>query len=221
MAAALHAWFRPLPTNWKKPSCAANGASLSKLAWPTLEKRSRCSRWFAARRRSAATIPAPVDRARSTRNATAPECRLCSDLCDPAWKRRRAAFRSPRFATGNVTRRRDPQPGRLSHERAPGLVSAIRSRRPEFSRPGNSTPAWDRAERHLRRFAPVFILPIRKQRRVILGDVLSPPHAQLFRGRIDPPRRSFNLAEITDGSVVDDHLAFPVAPLLAEFLVTE
>ena len=30
----LRRWFRPRPTNWKKPSCAASAANSNRLAWP-------------------------------------------------------------------------------------------------------------------------------------------------------------------------------------------
>ena len=47
-------------------------------------------------------IPAPVDRARSTRNATAPNRRLSIHInvtfADQGWKRRRSEFGSHQFA---------------------------------------------------------------------------------------------------------------------------
>src|SRR5215469_6029589 len=70
MAAVLREWFPHLPTNSKKPSCAASAANWNKPAWPEEARRSRSSKSSAARRRSAATILVPVDRGRSTRSAT-------------------------------------------------------------------------------------------------------------------------------------------------------
>src|SRR5580658_11094544 len=49
-------------------------------------------------------------------------------------------------------------------------------------------------------------LPLEKQSRIILRDVIRRGHAEFLRSRIDPPRRSFNLAEISDRRLVHDNL---------------
>src|SRR5579872_430912 len=65
-------WFRPRPTNWKRPLCAASGASWSRPAWPVAARRSRFSKLFVVRTRWVAMTHAPADRARNTRSATGP-----------------------------------------------------------------------------------------------------------------------------------------------------
>src|SRR5436305_286926 len=67
----LQEWFRHLPTNWKKPSCAANAVSWNRLVWLAEAKCLRCSRSFVVRKKSDGTIPAPVGQARNTRSVTA------------------------------------------------------------------------------------------------------------------------------------------------------
>ena len=63
-------WSQLPPTNWKKPSCAASAANSNRRAWPAPAKCSRCSKLFAARKKWAATIPAPAAPARNSRSAT-------------------------------------------------------------------------------------------------------------------------------------------------------
>lgn len=70
-AVVLQRWSRPQPTIWKKPSCGASAVSWSRPAWPERETRNPCNRWSEGRRKSAATILAPVDRGRNTKSATA------------------------------------------------------------------------------------------------------------------------------------------------------
>ena len=61
----LRAWSRRLPTNWKKPSCAASAANWSRRAWREQATRSRCSRLCAVRRKSGGTILVLADQARN------------------------------------------------------------------------------------------------------------------------------------------------------------
>src|SRR6202522_3743190 len=65
-----HGWWQLLPTIWKRRSCAASAENSNRLAWLEPATPSRCSRWFAGRRRWAGMILALVGRGRSLRSAT-------------------------------------------------------------------------------------------------------------------------------------------------------
>src|ERR1017187_6650336 len=64
-------------------------------------------------------------------------------------------------------------------------------------------------------------LPVREQRCVVLRDVRPCVHAELLRGYVDPARRTFDLAKVTDRCFVHDDLALAIGPLGAEFFVAE
>src|SRR5271169_6115240 len=66
----LRVWFRPPRMNWKKISCGASAANLSRRGWLAAEKRSRYSRWCARRQKWGGTILALAGRGRSLRSAT-------------------------------------------------------------------------------------------------------------------------------------------------------
>src|SRR2546425_29752 len=72
-------------------------------------------------------------------------------------------------------------------------------------------------------FCPTIIvlLPFSKQRRIILGDVFVAAYSQLLCCGVNPARRSFDLAEIADGSFVHHHLSLAVGPLGAKLLITK
>src|SRR5579872_1024152 len=72
----LRAWSRRRLTNWKKPSCAASAANSNRRAWLAPETHSKCSRWFAGRKKWGETILAPAGQERNIRSATAREARL-------------------------------------------------------------------------------------------------------------------------------------------------
>ena len=59
-------------TIWKKRSSARRAGNSSRPAWPVPATGSRCSKWCAAEKKSAATILAPAAPARNTRSAAAP-----------------------------------------------------------------------------------------------------------------------------------------------------
>src|ERR1700683_5352814 len=65
------AWSQLPPTIWKKPLWAASAANWNKRAWPEAAKRNRCNKSCAARKKWAATIPAPAAPARNSKSATA------------------------------------------------------------------------------------------------------------------------------------------------------
>src|ERR1035437_1444019 len=78
-----------------------------------------------------------------------------------------------------------------------------------------------RSERHLSGFTLRLFLPVREQRCVVLRDVRPCVHAELLRGYVDPARRTFDLAKVTDRCFVHDDLALAIGPLGAEFFVAE
>src|ERR1700726_4204449 len=79
----------------------------------------------------------------------------------------------------------------------------------------------DRIKRHLLGGTARCLLPIGKQSRVILRDVVCGRYPQLLRGCINPSRWAFYLAKVTDRDFVYDHLSLLVAPLRAEFFVAK
>src|SRR5579859_3867239 len=84
-----------------------------------------------------------------------------------------------------------------------------------------SRAASHRFERHLVRGALAVLLPLREKRCIIFRDVIRGTHAQLLGGFVYPARRAFDLGEISDGSLVHDHLALAIVPLRTEFLIAE
>src|SRR5215831_19635805 len=81
--------------------------------------------------------------------------------------------------------------------------------------------ALDRLKCHLLGCASGLVFPLRKQRCIILRDVLLASNPQSLRGRIDPARLSLDLAEIADGRMIHDYLPLAVGPFGAKFLVAE
>src|ERR1700674_5068837 len=63
--------------------------------------------------------------------------------------------------------------------------------------------------------------PFGKQRRIILRDVLLPLHSQLLRRCINPPRRTFNLAEVADRRLIHHYIACLILPLRAKFFIAK
>ena len=68
---------------------------------------------------------------------------------------------------------------------------------------------------------PVILAPLLKQAAVAEGDVVPASHAKPSGGVVDPGRRTFELGVVADGSLVDDTMPFPIAPLGAPFFVAE
>src|SRR5579863_1520072 len=76
-------------------------------------------------------------------------------------------------------------------------------------------------EGHLVRGASGLAFPLREQRRVVLHDVLVAAHAEFPGCCVNPARFPFDLAEISDGSLIDNDLAFAIRPFGAELLIAE
>src|ERR1700730_8161955 len=62
-------------------------------------------------------------------------------------------------------------------------------------------------------------LPLGKQHRVVLRDVVGGGYSHLLRGCVNPPRRTFDLAKVPDRCLVHHDLPLFVSPLRTEFFI--
>src|SRR5260370_8537937 len=67
-------------------------------------------------------------------------------------------------------------------------------------------------KRHLLRPALRLFLPLGKQSRIILRDVIRPRHSQLVCRRINPSRGPLNLAKVSNRCLIHPPLPLPISP---------
>jgi hypothetical protein len=82
-------------------------------------------------------------------------------------------------------------------------------------------PAGHGFERHFFSSTLRPSLPLQKQPRIILGDVIPRAYSQLLRSGINPAWCSLDLTEVPDRRLIHHDLAFPIGPLGAKLFVAE
>src|SRR5690242_7727962 len=83
------------------------------------------------------------------------------------------------------------------------------------------TSLGQRAKRHLRFRASVFLLPLLEECAVTACYVMISWDSKIPGHTVDPAWRTFDLPIISDGSPIQNHASMAIAPLAAKLLVAE
>src|SRR5208337_5345718 len=87
--------------------------------------------------------------------------------------------------------------------------------------PGSRFSDTHGTKRHLGSWAVGAPFPCEEHGGIGLGDVIGPADSERASGAVDPARRTFDLAEVPNRSLIQHHVAGAVAPLRAIFFVAK